>query len=188
MSKVSWNEEILILDLSLQLHTSCENLKFLLLVDMSQSLENPRPRLTMLKFLTQHVKAKSFKDFDNSSRERTKSVFHWQQKKDASCYSDKNTIVGFGSWHSWRAPFYKLVEMDKFQSNEEMSPWGRSHSAGPSLLWWRRRSVGNIFIPAFLVVLGLGQPGHFQFKTCSHWGCAFSCWSCCHPHWAGAGR
>ena len=66
--------------------------------------------------------------------------------------------LGVGSWHSWRAPFYKLVEMDKFQSNEEMSPWGRSHSAGPSLLWWRRRSVGNIFIPAFLVVLGLGQP------------------------------
>lgn len=28
---------------------SCENLKFLLLVDMSQSLENPRPRLTMLE-------------------------------------------------------------------------------------------------------------------------------------------
>ena len=41
--------------------TSCENLKFLLLVDMSQSLENPLPRLTMLKFLTQHVKAKNWK-------------------------------------------------------------------------------------------------------------------------------
>ena len=41
--------------------TSCENLKFLLLVDMSQSLEKPRPRLTMLKFLTQHVKAKNRK-------------------------------------------------------------------------------------------------------------------------------
>ena len=40
--------------------TSCENLKFLLLVDMSQSLEKPRPRLTMLKFLSQQVKAKSF--------------------------------------------------------------------------------------------------------------------------------
>ena len=48
--------------------------------------------------------------------------------------------------------------MDKFQSNEETSPGGRSHSAGPSLLWWRRRGVGHIFIPAFLVVLGLGQP------------------------------
>ena len=39
--------------------TSCENLKFLLLVDMSQSLENPRPRLTMLKFLSQQVKAET---------------------------------------------------------------------------------------------------------------------------------
>ena len=28
---------------------------------MSQSLEKPRPRLTMLKFLTQHVKAKNWK-------------------------------------------------------------------------------------------------------------------------------
>ena len=25
-------------------------------------------------------------------------------------------------------------------------------------------------------------------STCSHWDCAFSCWSCCHPHSAAAAK